>query len=143
MRLQFVQRHGLVNRRAVVKYVQTVLTEVHNLVSVGPLDEGIPDTPFLGNGPVKNMCSRGQFRCLQRNSGLDQSQSAPDSFAGDAAANRVELRGEVVELPACFSQVPLIEFFEQAHQGATKSGQVRSRSDICSTFAGQAIWNVG
>src|ERR1700723_348781 len=143
MRFQFVKRHGLMNRRAVVEYVQAVLAQVYNSVSIRPLDEGVSNIPFLGDDPVKNLRSRGEFRGLQRNPGLDQSQRTPDSITSNAPANRVKFRGEVVQLAAGFWKARLIEFFEQAHQASTKSGQVRSRSEIRSTLAGHAIWNAG
>src|ERR1700677_2460187 len=143
MRFQFVERHGLMNRRAVVEYVQAVLAEVYNSVSIRPLNVGVSNIPFLRHYPVKNLCSGWQFGGLQRNPSLDQSQRTPDSITSNAPANRVKFRGEVMELRACFWKARLIEFFEQAHQTSTKSGQVRSRSEIRSTLAGQAIWNAG
>ena len=106
MRLEFAQRHGRMHRRTVVQDVQVALLEVDNPLPVAILYIGISNIPLFRYGPIEDR----QFPwALQKVcSGirsLDQSQSPPDSVAGDAPADRVKLRGEAVQLLADFRRV--------------------------------------
>lgn len=58
------QRQGNLHWRTVVHKVQIRDLEVHNTLSIRPLNVRVPHSPFFGIGPIKNGRSRGHFREL-------------------------------------------------------------------------------
>ena len=122
MRLEFGQRHGRMDRGAVVQHMQVGLPEINNPVPLGIFYICVANVPFFGNGPIKNCGSRWHLSGFQRNPLLDHGQSLPEPVARDAAADRIQLGCEAVQLRANLVRVSLIELFQQAHCTGSKFG---------------------
>src|ERR1051326_2295399 len=108
--------------------------EVDNLPATRVLDPGIADVPFLWNGPIEHGRSRRDLMNAQRNFPLQDGQSAAHTIPRDAAADRIEFGRQFKHLPA--------GALTGIH-GETKSGYVRSRSQITQTSSGHSMWKLG
>jgi len=83
----------------IVEHVQVRLPKVDDTAAGAILDISILDIPLLGNSPVKHGGSRRNLEDLERNALLNPPKRLPDPFTGNASADRVEFRGELVQFP--------------------------------------------
>src|SRR5207244_1784551 len=63
-------------------------------------DVSIDDVPLRRHGPVEDLRTAWYFMNIQRNVLADESQRLTDAVPGNAAADRVQRRDEVVHLSA-------------------------------------------
>src|SRR5262249_34347499 len=134
MRLQRVQRHHLVHRGAVIDDVQVRVREIDDLFAVHTLDPRIADVPLSRDRPVENACSGRHLVQGEWNLALEPGERLADAVAGDAAADRKQVRRQAVHLGAD----------HDGHvRGGSKSGYWRSRSEITRISSGQETRNSG
>src|SRR5258708_35588270 len=100
VRLEFIQRKYATYRNAVVENVQIRFLEVDDALTPGILDVGIGNVPLRGNSPIENLRAAGNFVNIQSNVLADDSQCAADTVPGNAPADRVQHRDQIVHLVA-------------------------------------------
>jgi hypothetical protein len=93
------------HRRTVIHRVQVALLKVHDPLPVRPFDIGISNVPFFRHSPVKDWSLRWYLEGLQRNPILNHGESPPDAVAGEAPADRIQVRRETVQLLADLRRV--------------------------------------
>src|SRR6266478_4925220 len=85
---------------AVVHQVKVVTAKVNDPLAARILHAGVTNIPFPRHSPVKDLGAAGHFVHFKRNLFFQPGQSLAETVAGDAAANRVKLPYQRVELPA-------------------------------------------
>src|SRR5690242_16230521 len=93
--------------------MQSGLTEIDNSAAARVFDVSIMDVPLLGSRPVKYSRAGRDFVNSQRNSLPNTIERRADPITSNAAANRVELRGECMELSSEVRSVPEVERLRQ------------------------------
>src|SRR6185436_284324 len=86
-----------IDRLRVIDDVQVVVPEVDDRTSVGAAERRALDVPLERYLPVEYARARRHFVHLERDATADSAQRVSEPVAGNAAADRVELRGESEE----------------------------------------------
>jgi hypothetical protein len=99
--LELGQRHGGPHRHAVAEQVQVARLEVDDPLAGRVGHPGVADVPLARHRPVQHLGAGGDLVDLQAAElAADDLQGAAHAVAGDAAADRVELGDQLVQLLA-------------------------------------------
>src|SRR6185436_4112134 len=126
--LELGQGELRVHRHAVVEEVEVQMPEVHHLLALRVFDPGLADIPLAGDGPVEDLRAGRDLVDCERDALPYLLQGLAHTVAGDAAADRIEVRDEAEHV------------FAWSHG---KKGRFLSRSEITATGSGQGMANVG
>ena len=94
------ERHAAADGGAVVQDVQVAVGEVEDHAAVRVLDPGLAHRPFPRHGPVEHRRPGRHLAAAKADLAVDDVEGVADAGTGQAAADRVELRGERVDLRA-------------------------------------------
>jgi hypothetical protein len=92
--------------------MQITLLEVHHPPTVGRLDVSVANVPLFGHGPIEHNSPGWHLESAQRHVFFDQGQRPPDPVTRDTPADRVQLRGKLLEFFADLRCVSLVELFQ-------------------------------
>ncbi len=104
---QLGKRHGFAHRHAVAHDVQIRVGEIDDGVAAGVLDVPGADVPLLRDRPVEHLRARRHLAHLEIDVAAHQAERRPDAVAGDAAADRIELRRQRIGALAGLGEVGL------------------------------------
>lgn len=100
MLLQFPKGKPRPNGNAVVDDMQIGASKIDKTLPSRVTNVGIPNIPFPGYSPIKNLCAGSYFLDGERDSFTDEAKGFAKPIACDAAANRVELGNERMNIVA-------------------------------------------
>ena len=139
--------HRLSDGDAVANDMKIRPAEVDDSFSARVLDIGVADVPFLRNGPVENLFSRGDLMDFEGGVPFQDSQGLAETRAGDAPADGIELRHQPEDLRANIrsarSLCPEFQIHRSLFVHPPKSGKLRSLSEMILISAGQAMAKAG
>src|ERR1700719_1666694 len=98
---QLLERQGRLYRLGVADEVQVVRLEIDYPTAVGIDDRGVFDVPLIRYFPIEHACAAGHLVYDQRHAGADERERLTHTGAGDAPADRVQPRGNLVETVTC------------------------------------------
>ena len=91
---------------------------------MGVFDVGVAKIPFPGHGPIEDLGTGADLVDPERNPPLEKSEGLAYAVAGDAAADRVGLFDERVDLAA---QLVAVEVVEESGELGSHFRHLRSR----------------
>ena len=94
---EFVQRQGLADGPAVADHMQIVVPDIDDRAALRIPDPGLAEGPLRRHGPVQNRGAAGHFADLERNLLRQDGEGPAVAFAGEAAAEGKQARGEIEE----------------------------------------------
>ena len=130
---QLGERDDCVDRRAVLHDMQVVGCEIDDPRAVEPVDMGGADVPFSRHDPVQDRGAGRDFADLQWNVPAQHREAAPQSGAGNAAANREERPDEAHHRLARACLVALRQGSALQRHGKLCHGARRDRDRMHST----------
>src|SRR6202162_2771482 len=148
--LQLLQRQGDAHRLRIIEDMQIVRAKVDDPAPFRIADPCILDIPLRVDFPVEHFGAAGNFVPLELDTAVDELERLTHPSPGDAAANRVELRRECMQVVAdgigrCFHVgcARKRRHSSDSYCSRSKSGQCASRSEISLCGSGHWIAKAG
>jgi hypothetical protein len=94
---------------AVIHDVEIRIPEINDTLACWSSNVGVADVPLFRNSPVENRGSGRDFMDSQRNALPDAGKRAAKAVAGDAAADRIELRCKGMEFCADLRAIAAVQ----------------------------------
>ncbi len=137
------------HRWAVVDDVEVRAPEIDDARARGVLDPRVANVPLRGDRPVEDLRPAGNLVDLEAGQLLAETpERLPEAIAGDAPAERVEVRHPGVHSPPQIGAVEGPPEFAERHDptfrhAPLKSSYVRSRSAMIRSSSGQRMSKAG
>src|ERR1700691_4540588 len=91
MFLELRKGNGSIHRSGIAEHVQVALLEINDFSPCGIEDKCVADIPFFRNGPIEDLCSRGNLKELERDVFLKNAEGFAHAIASDAATDGEQL----------------------------------------------------